>query len=102
MSATAPTVVLCPRDGTQLVEVERGGVSIDACPTCRGIWLDRGELEKLIAHERAGATDDDFLHEVSGQRNTSDRPADEDKPNLSGGKRKRGSFLENFLDFGGD
>ena len=35
----------CPRDGSELVEVERSGVTIDACPTCRGVWLDRGELE---------------------------------------------------------
>jgi Zn-finger nucleic acid-binding protein len=29
-------------------EVQRNGVTIDICPTCRGVWLDRGELEKLL------------------------------------------------------
>lgn len=43
----------CPIDGTELLIAERTGVEIDYCPKCRGIWLDRGELEKLIerAHE---------------------------------------------------
>ena len=43
----------CPIDGTQLVITERSGVEIDYCPQCRGIWLDRGELDKII--ERAGS-----------------------------------------------
>ncbi len=42
---------ICP-DAT-LVMTDRQGVEIDYCPTCRGIWLDRGELDKLL--ERAAA-----------------------------------------------
>jgi len=38
----------CPVDGTQLVMTERSGVEIDYCPQCRGVWLDRGELDKII------------------------------------------------------
>ena len=38
----------CPSDGTVLVMSERSGVEIDYCPTCRGVWLDRGELDKII------------------------------------------------------
>ena len=42
----------CPHcTGTTLVMSERQGVEIDYCPSCRGIWLDRGELDKLL--ERA-------------------------------------------------
>lgn len=41
----------CPVDGTQLLMSERQGIEIDYCPKCRGVWLDRGELDKLI--ERA-------------------------------------------------
>ena len=37
-------VLRCPNDGSRLVEVERSDILIDACPECRGIWLDRGEL----------------------------------------------------------
>ena len=39
----------CPVDGSTLVMSERSGIEIDYCPTCRGVWLDRGELEKLMA-----------------------------------------------------
>ena len=41
----------CPVDDTQLAMSEREGIEIDYCPECRGVWLDRGELDKLI--ERA-------------------------------------------------
>jgi uncharacterized protein len=42
----------CPNDETTLVMSERNGIEIDYCPECRGVWLDRGELDKII--ERAG------------------------------------------------
>lgn len=38
----------CPVDGATLVMSERQGIEIDYCPTCRGVWLDRGELDKII------------------------------------------------------
>ncbi|MBT9292240.1 zf-TFIIB domain-containing protein [Hyphomicrobiaceae bacterium 22] len=41
----------CPLDGEALVMTERQGIEIDYCPKCRGVWLDRGELDKII--ERA-------------------------------------------------
>ena len=37
----------CPVCQSALREIDREGVSIDVCPQCRGVWLDRGELEKL-------------------------------------------------------
>ena len=43
----------CPHDQTVLQMTERQGIEIDYCPTCRGVWLDRGELDKII--ERASA-----------------------------------------------
>ena len=38
----------CPHDQSVLVMTERKGVEIDYCPQCRGVWLDRGELDKII------------------------------------------------------
>ena len=38
----------CPTDGSALVMSERSGIEIDYCPQCRGVWLDRGELDKII------------------------------------------------------
>jgi Zn-finger nucleic acid-binding protein len=38
----------CPIDNTELAMTERQGIEIDYCPKCRGVWLDRGELDKII------------------------------------------------------
>lgn len=39
----------CPRCQSELDERDRSGLTIDVCTSCRGVWLDRGELEKLLA-----------------------------------------------------
>jgi Zn-finger nucleic acid-binding protein len=49
-------LLLCPNDNTSMQNVNRGGVEIDICPTCRGVWLDRGELEKLLEGTRQEQT----------------------------------------------
>jgi len=45
--------MLCPFDATDLKVVNRQGIDIDWCPTCKGVWLERGELDKLI--DQAGS-----------------------------------------------
>ncbi len=45
----------CPVDGETLVMADRNGVEIDYCPRCRGVWLDRGELDKIIDRAAGGA-----------------------------------------------
>ena len=75
----------CPMDGTQLVMSERQGIEIDYCPKCRGVWLDRGELDKII--ER---TDQD-LGGSSGDRGSQSRPP----------KKKRNPLSELFEMGGG-
>ena len=47
-------LLLFPNDNSSMQTVDRDGVQFDMCPTCRGVWLDRGELEKLMA----GSQDD--------------------------------------------
>lgn len=44
----------CPIDEETLVMTERNGVEIDYCPKCRGVWLDRGELNKIIERSDPG------------------------------------------------
>lgn len=48
-------LLLCPNDNASMTTVNRSGVEFDMCPVCRGVWLDRGELEKLI--EAGGGQD---------------------------------------------
>jgi len=94
-----------------MVEVERNGVLIDACPRCRGVWLDRGELDKLIEQEKSyiEEPDEDFLAEIQGGAKSEssehqDKHDDKhDKPGHSSEesgmkKKKKGSFLADFLE----
>jgi Zn-finger nucleic acid-binding protein len=50
----------CPSCKIPLVMSERQGIEIDYCPQCRGIWLDRGELDKLIEKSNAAENQQDF------------------------------------------
>jgi Zn-finger nucleic acid-binding protein len=89
----------CPTCGSRLVEVERSEILIDACPECRGVWLDRGELDKILIKERqlgSSDPDEDFLREVEGRRREPEpRRLDEREYK----RRKRRSLLEDLLDF---
>lgn len=50
----------CPRcDDAALEERERQSITVDLCPQCRGIWLDRGELEKLLSQAERAAADEE-------------------------------------------
>jgi Zn-finger nucleic acid-binding protein len=49
----------CPVDDTTLVMSDRQGIEVDYCPTCRGVWLDRGELDKLVERENRWIEDRD-------------------------------------------
>ena len=76
----------CPRcDVEVLMEKTRDGVTIDVCPACRGVWLDRGELERLIA--RAQEPFEDRRAEPRGGRAGGDHwgGRDDDRP----GRRDR-------------
>lgn len=55
----------CPTDGTTLLMSERQGIEIDYCPQCRGIWLDRGELDKIL--DRAKAESEPVAPEAAPQ-----------------------------------
>jgi uncharacterized protein len=66
----------CPSCGGELVELDRSGVRIDACRQCRGVWLDRGELDRILERERqvVGAAyddDDNFIREMTGSGKSS-------------------------------
>ena len=93
----------CPVDGARLVQTERSEILIDACPECRGVWLDRGELDRILVKERqwaAGNADDDFFHEVEGRRRPDRRRADDETDRERGGgrKKRRGGFLEELFE----
>lgn len=79
----------CPIDGEQLVMTERNGVEIDYCPKCRGVWLDRGELDKII--ERSVPAQTAYQPEPHRDHGHDRGP----KPY----RKKKESFLSELFDF---
>jgi Zn-finger nucleic acid-binding protein len=55
MEETESVGMVCPNCRVDLVMAERHGVEIDYCPKCRGVWLDRGELDKIVEKAVAAA-----------------------------------------------
>ena len=93
----------CPVcEDQQLVISSREGVEIDYCAQCRGVWLDRGELDKII--DRAGPAGAPVppAREEGRYREGSDRDRDrydDDDNRRSGKPKKRRSFLDDIFDF---
>ena len=99
-----------PIDGSRLVQTERSEIVIDACPECRGVWLDRGELDRILVKERqwaSGDPDDEFFREVEGRRRPErERARHDDRDRYDAPrdrpKKRRGSFLEDLFEGFGD
>ncbi|PNQ74147.1 hypothetical protein BA950_15305 [Erythrobacter sp. SAORIC-644] len=86
----------CPVDGTTLVMSERSSIEIDYCPTCRGVWLDRGELDKIIERSAQPAPSREPAQHTSPSRDFGNRGS-YSSHGYSGRKRKK-SFLEELFD----
>lgn len=82
----------CPIDNESLIMTERSGVEIDYCPKCRGVWLDRGELDKIIERAVPPAANESFRSRGEDRRDHSDRGH---RPH----GKKRESFLSELFDF---
>ena len=87
----------------ELTMSERSGIEIDYCPRCRGIWLDRGELDKLLekaARESAPAPAPAPAQAPRSRNETyGDRHHDYDQYKHGGGYRKKKSLLSELFDF---
>ncbi len=86
----------CPNCNETLIMSDRQGVEIDYCPKCRGVWLDRGELDKII--ERTA----DFTASSGNSYNQPDKNHYPDNHNSTDPKyrhRKKKGFLGDFFDF---
>lgn len=91
----------CPWCNVPMREVERRGVRIDVCPECRGVWLDRGELEKLLASapEAAWADHDDLPDREVGEGREARRRFEEEGRWGGGYHRKKRGWLSEIFDF---
>jgi Zn-finger nucleic acid-binding protein len=91
--------MVCPTCQQTLLMTDRQGVEIDYCPKCRGIWLDRGELEKLI--EKSVAVSDSIPRRVDrqGYIEHDDYRERRESSSYTGKYKKRESWLSRILDF---
>jgi Zn-finger nucleic acid-binding protein len=100
----------CPNCEETLVMTERQGVEIDYCPKCRGVWLDKGELDKIIEKSASAQSSQDFKSNQDKKRKQYDDDDDDDddedffnrnrrNDNNDNPNRRRGGFLSNLFDF---
>ena len=103
----------CPNCEETLVMTERQGVEIDYCPKCRGVWLDKGELDKIIEKSASAQSSQNLKSNEEKRRKQYDNDDDDDdeeggffnrsrrdneiNPNQ---RKKGGGFLGDLFDFG--
>lgn len=92
-------MLTCPKCGGTMREVKRGGISVDRCGECGGVFLDAGEMESIAAGERRYYDDDDDDDDRRFERSFRDSDRDRNQRPYKKKKKKRG-FLEDLLDFG--
>ena len=86
----------CPVCNLALTMTDRQGVEIDYCPKCRGVWLDRGELDKIIERSAGGE------QRYSTEKRYEERgnyPKQHEDHNYGYKKKKKESFLGDLFDF---
>ena len=95
----------CPKCNVPLSMSDRAGVEIDFCPQCRGVWLDRGELDKIIERSATGPT---ASRTPTGPppvppayRHDDDEDDDDYRRDSAAypGRKKKKSFLGDLFDF---
>jgi len=97
----------CPTDGAVLVMSDRNGIEIDYCPTCRGVWLDRGELDKILersyaqsapAAAPAAPAPGSYEQQRDERRQQYDGRSYDQRPSHSQRGKKKESWLSAILD----
>lgn len=90
-----------------LRERDRSGIKIDFCPDCQGVWLDRGELDKIIERESQDDDGDDRRDRDDDRRDRGDdrddrsRGSSYDSRGTDPKKSKKKSFFESLTDLAG-
>lgn len=111
-------LLMCPNDNNQMLKLTRDGVEFDMCPSCKGVWLDRGELEKLLtvsreeseqqkqAQARFNREVDDFSRDPDDWRKRHPYDAerkshryDDDDDDRHRGRKRRGRDIFDIFDF---
>lgn len=103
-NSTPPTAgLLCPACKVVLLMSDRQGIEVDFCPNCRGVWLDRGELDKIIERsfsDTAGAVPRPPLERSYPKTSHGDERSKHsgDRQDRDGHGHRRESFLSRLFD----
>ena len=99
----------CPNCEETLVMTERQSVEIDYCPKCRGVWLDKGELDKIIEKSSSAESSQQLKSQDENRNRRNDDDDDDDdggffnrnrsNENKTNPNRKKGGFLGDLFDF---
>jgi Zn-finger nucleic acid-binding protein len=89
-------LTLSPIDGAPMRQIHRYGIEFDVCPTTGGVWLDKGELDKLIALVREETLNEQHRTTREARHRDDDDDDDHRRNRHSGGRRSR---LADLFDF---
>jgi len=97
----------CPNCDEILIMTERQGIEIDYCPKCRGVWLDKGELDKIIEKSSLTDSNQQFKQQDEKRNRHDDDDNDDDgffnrnrgNDNNAKHNKRKGGFLDNLFDF---
>lgn len=85
-----------PIDGSPMKQINRYGIEIDVCPTSGGIWLDKGELEKLMHFMREDTANQQYIPQQKQANHYNDYP--DQRSDYDRRPRKKESRLEQIMD----
>lgn len=94
----------CPVDNTTLVMSDRQGIEIDYCPQCRGVWLDRGEIDKIVERSTGGQAPSQHAaprqpeHRDNYEHDNNKKYYDDDDHGHGHQKRHKESWLGDLFD----
>lgn len=98
MTDSATTTLVCPKCASPMRSYERSGLIVDQCTGCRGLFLDRGELERLIEAQDTHYGASTRATQPLAQQDSDEGPDGESEGRS--GRRRRGGFLGDLSDFG--
>lgn len=89
-------LLMCPNCQVEMKEIERGGVRVDICAQCRGVWLDRGELERLL--EPIRQAERDYARDFGDRDRFEERSGARYDPRYDNRHKRRKSPWKSILD----
>jgi len=91
----------CQIDGNKLLISKKDGIEIDYCPSCKGVWLDKGELDKIIKLSETSAEQTSSITKQRDNLSNNDSEYDKSGHRMNSHQNKKGKYsaLSDLFDF---